>query len=621
MVGGVLFTESGNTADNTKEENTMPPIRKQLASHQLNDFSMWDHLVPLIPKDDPLRAECVKRSKSCRLVSGMAVDGEMTDLTGTTSVVGLDGRKHTIDNQELIEASHDHSDVVPKYIPLEAPEIKKHLSDNAKVLDKLEKKYKGKEGFEALNAELRIIRCKERSLQNGIGFEKAPGVMLTLGKDGIQKMQDVLYDIDPEDKNGDDPTAWNYKSREVIEKTMKDFGVTDIQKAHADILEHSAEWQAEFKKPNCDPNKLRVIAKKFDKDMENLGKGITTFERKFHEDAKKPDEQRRIYDITSRSSVMSNDLIYDPAAAKDRGRAINGQAWKTRRRAFRETLQDHLLAADLRKAIKDNPKAAEKSGLKDSAQHLIEGCLNSYYKDDENFKYRRNLFIFSSIMKIMELQKLREEAEAAKGNPFADAIAKICKETLDSPVTAEAIERLNVEENAAAEEKVRNMENKPAADMMKTIQEDISKKSQISKDFEAQKNELADDLAGLLAIKTIADTINARKVGFEEMGIVLNKEEQLDFDRDAADLLKPENIAIYKESIKQRPDFGRMIGEIKTPADLTEMRDLAIGGNANGLMDKMAVHRKAIIAEDTKNAALETMQKKAAINEIGPIGI
>lgn len=600
---------------NAKEELDMPPIRKQLANHQFNDFSYWDQLLALMPKDDPLRKEVNERGRASEtLGSGIAF------LSGESTVTGVDGKEYEIENGELLDGSHDHQEQVPRYIPVDAPEIQQHLAKNKEVLDKVEAKYGDQPGHEMLMAQVKILRTKEENLANGVGFEQAPGISIITGDDGVQKFQDVLCDLTADQKpHPDDHLSWQYKDPAVVEQSMKELGITAIETAYVDILDHSSEWEKEFMKPDCDPAKLRQVASKFQKDIETMDGAIKNFEEKCKEDMKRPEGKRKLMDVTVEKNIANGDFFYDPAVNNKPGRAINGPNWEIHKKIFTETLENQLLAADLKKAMRDSGVTAETSPLAQEVQGLINGCMLQYEQDDQNRFYKKNVFQFSSIMRAVEIQKIEALAKQNPDDPFAKVIAGIAEEHRKNPVnevTKEKLQAMSEAENTAMENEIRIMKLEAEDARLKTVQDSIKavgspltcpEDKNLGDYFEEQKAAMADKLAELVAVKTIATTVKSYKAGNEDLGEKMSDKEVKEL---TDELLTEDSISQYKQDTAQREDFKRMIDSIKTWDDLAKFKEDATIHGGNKIMDKMAQQRKTILQEEKQAEAVQKQVQK-----------
>ena len=414
----------------------MPNVRKEHAKSQFNESTYWEHIFSLIPlEDQKLRKEVdsmIKKSVTFSIVNQPAPDGKFT-------VENRAGKKVKLTGKQLIEGTND----TPMYIPVNASSYKKYFNDKLNLLDKIEKKYSVKE-HEALNQEIGILRCKNKNLANGLGYEFAPGNAIIGGTNGIQKFQHVLYNLEPEEKNGsDDRMKWTLKDPALVEKTMKEFGVTDIQRKYKEINEHNAEWAKEWAKEKRNPEKLRKIGDKFKKDIEDLDGYIKNFEQKYLEDQKLSVDKRKIYNITNRQDdIEKHDVIIDfeHGGYKEGDGGFNGRHWEEHKVQFLEEYERQLITAEL-DAIKKDKSIELPNELERKIKNYIAVTNDHLDFDKDNKGYKGNLFNTDAITGIRRLMDIRAEAAKTPDDEGAMKIIKLADRHLKDPTNARLVEK------------------------------------------------------------------------------------------------------------------------------------------------------------------------------------
>ena len=264
---------------------------------------------------------------------------------------------------------------------------------------------------------------------------------------------------------------WSFKDPAVVEKTMKEFGVTDIQRKYKEINEHSAEWAKEWLQGSKDPQKLRKIGEKFKKDIKELDGYIKTFEKKYIEDNKLPVDERRIYNITNQiDDIENHDVISIPEqdGSKKRCRAINGKNWEEHKRLFTEEYERQLITAELM-AVKKDKSIKLPPELKNKIDNYI-GVTNAHFDlDDKHKEYKGNLFDTDSITGIRRLMDIREEAAKTPDDKGAKMIIRLADSHLKDPANAGLVEKANEINRKYAEtaKKVADLTNEVHRDGLK----------------------------------------------------------------------------------------------------------------------------------------------------------
>ena len=426
----------------------MKLVSKKQGDTQLREFTFWEHIFSLIPLNDTeLRKEVADISQ---ITSGYTFTPLVPD--GEFEVTNRKGKKVTVDGDDLISGASDRKAM----IPVGTPEYQKFFQRKLKLLDKIQKKYHG-EGHETLEQEIGILRCKNQNLMDGIGYENSPGTSIIHTDFGLQKFQDVLYDIETEQKNkSDDMMKWSLKDPAVVEQSMKEFGLTDIQRKFKEINEHNAEWAKEWYHGKRNPEKLREIGEKLKNDVKELDVYIPAFEKKYRADMALPEEQRKIYNITNRRDISINDLIIDKDAdIEDRG--INGRNWENRKIEFAEELERQLITAELQE-IATNTKLSP--DLKTKVKSYI-AVTNANLDAEAKGTYEGNALSSESITGIRRLMDLKAAAEKNPQAAGAKEILALADKHLNDPANAAMVEKANKinQEHAEMLKKVTSLNN------------------------------------------------------------------------------------------------------------------------------------------------------------------
>ena len=433
----------------------MPNVKKEQARFQFKEFNYWEHIFSLIPKDDQeMRKEIdamIKETVKFTIYDQPEPDGEFI-------VKNRDGEKVTVNGEQLIYGAKDR----PAYIPVDDPVYADFFERKLDLLDRIEEKYHGK-GHEILKQEIGILRCKNQNLSDGIGIDFSPGYSIITGANGVQKLQDVLYTIEKDQKNkSDDRMKWSLNDPAIVEKTMKDFGITDIQKKHKEIHEHNAEWAKEWFMGQRDPKKLREIGKKFKKDVKELDACIKNFEKKYIEDMKLPEKDRKIYNITTRHDCKVNDLII--LDDKMEGRGINGKNWEDHKVQFAEELERQLITAEL-DAVRFDKSVKLPKKLKETIDSYI-AVTNAHFDQDGSVShYGGNFFNSDGIAGIRRLMDVRAEAAKTPKDKGAKKIIELADRHLNDPANAAMVEKAKKINQEFAEK------GKKIADLTKEVHE------------------------------------------------------------------------------------------------------------------------------------------------------
>lgn len=414
----------------------MPNVRKEYSKFQFTESTYWEHIFSLIPlKDEKLRKEVdamIKQSVRFSESDQPLPEGEFT-------VTNRDGNQVTLTGEQLIKGTND----TPMYIPVDDPAYQRYFKNKLDLLDRIGKKY-GDNKHETLKQEIGILRCKNQNLAEGLGYGFAPGNAIIEGTNGIQNFQKVLFGLEPEEKHGtDDRMKWTLKDPALVEKTMKEFGVTDIQRKYKEINEHNAEWAEEWSQDDRDPENLRKIGDKFKKDIKELDGYIKKFEKKYLADHMLPVDKRKIYIITNRQDdIEKHDVIIDfkHGGYKEGDRGINGRNWEAHKEKFAEEYERQLITAELDAISKDESIELPDGLMKKIDSYL--GVMKAHFDmDKDNNTYKGNLFDTDAISGIRRLMDVRAEAGKTPDDEGAKMIIELADRHLKDPANARLVEK------------------------------------------------------------------------------------------------------------------------------------------------------------------------------------
>ena len=235
--------------------------------------------------------------------------------------------------------------------------------------------------------------------------------------------------------------------------------------------------------------------------------------------------------------------------------------------------------------------------------------LEELEKEKEKEKAKDG-FILSSVMTEIEKEQA-EEAEAEESPSYGDDSAgkdEEKKEEYIRPTDKEVLRQMEKEEMTAAEEKVKSIELKPEDEKAAKVQDKIRQNDSNPFDcppdtdpddfFNAEKKKLAENLAELIAVKVISNTIKSYKAADDDVDVTqLSKE-----------LLNEERIKGYKQDILARDDFTQMMDSVKDWQQLDDLRGSALEGNGGRVMDNLAKHRNEMINNDASKEVDRQME-------------
>ncbi len=413
----------------------MPNLKNEQARFQFNEFTYWEHIFSLIPPED----EQMRKEVSDMVTNSVLfVNYNLPEPEGEFTVTNRLGKKETVNGEQLIYGDKNRS----RYLPIDEPEYQDFFNSKLDLLDRLEEKYSGKK-HENLQNEIGILRCKNKNIANGLGYELSPGQAIIIGDNGLQKFQDVLYDIDKSKKNNsDDRLKWSLTDPTIVEKTMKELGVTDIQRKYKEINEHNAEWAKEWFQGDRDPKKLRKIGEKFKKDIRELDGYIKKFEKNYLNDMKLPEKDRKMYNITKPSNCSDNEIIIDfeHSDHKKNYRGFNGKNWENHKQLFSEELERQLITAEL-EDLSEDVLDSMPDKLKEKIDSYI-GVTDAHFDQDGLVKdYAGSYFNTPGITGIRRLMDVREEAAKTPKNKGAKKIIELADRHLKDPANAEMVKK------------------------------------------------------------------------------------------------------------------------------------------------------------------------------------
>ena len=593
-------------------------VRKSHVNTQINIEQYWYNIYALLPADDPLRAQVYDmRNEASRHSSDVYYDDEIGDevavLDQKNSVKVVNGNGETFKMSNFDLYNGEDSKGITRFVNVEDKQLVGSLKKQLSLLDKIEKKYKDKPEHAYLNNTVKLLKTKEKAALEGIGVLPAPGAMFYKSAKGIQKFQDVILDIEREDKNGSmDIAKYSYKDPVVVEKSLKKFGVLGIMQDFVSLEEHNVQWVKEFNKPVPDLAKMKDLRNKFVSDVRSAEKNILHFEKQFNEDAKKPDDQREIYNFTNHDSVKKGDLIYDVTKPVKDQRALNGVNLDNQKRSFFLDMDRQMTVVEL-KNIKNTTKPTEETAkLSTMVDAMIDGITWSDYYDSCEIKDRKKKkeIAYSFAVYVQKLMEMKAEAELHPNDPFAAKIQETVKEHLTEPAV---LNELSAQENMEAESKVSkiriDVEDHKVNEQRQELDRIANAKrpEYLSEDefFDQQREQVIDAMAKMIAIQTAARTVKSMKVGMQEMGETMTQEE---LSAELDELMSDEYLNAAAEDIKTRDDFNRMAQDIKSTKELNAI--IGKAKNGNELLEQLHQAGKQIIIEDTQKARMEMQIEK-----------
>ncbi|MBQ6675533.1 MAG: hypothetical protein IJM75_05320 [Ruminococcus sp.] len=566
------------------------PKKKIYSRDQLNDTALLMQLSLLVPKNDPVRGKLIGLYKKSKHIFG----GGMLSKP-------------------------------KKGFKLDDPVIKGFLSEKLVVLDMLEKTYKGAKGRENLKALTKVLKNRTETVLAGGELGKTPGTLLYRPKSAEL---DIEKDYEPLVDSRDEPEENILPDREIeepsldadaYETALDDMGLTEINKDIANISIHDKEWAKEMNSANPDPKSLKTIGGKLKDDMYSLDEHMAGFEKKYSDDMKKPPKERT---MNALKPVMSVDK--SPVAGVTRPdtqglEADKNDSWEKSKAEFVNELENQLIASDLKQLQKDI-KAKGSKPLSKTVSDTINICSQKSDDEDEEKKRRKWKDIqFIYAVRVMQLREL--EAQAAKYNdPFAMRAARIAKDHLSDP---EVLKALSAVENNAAEEAVNEMDLKGENKQIARIQQSLKKENTIDPrqlNFQTEKQQTEEMIADMLAVMMIGKTIKSYKVGMDDMAKngAGNAMSDAEISALTEEMLTEGNIKSYSNMIKSRDDFKRMMRDIKTPEQLSALKNKALDGSGRQIMDELYKYSRELILDSTKKAKMEQQQLEQAMRPKAP---
>ncbi len=615
------------------------PIRLNEAKNQYKTFTTWEQLCALMPTDDPLREEVIQavyRSRKYNYNFDPDNDESIFSDEDEITFKNNDGEKFTMSSAEALDPGNIGVNRARMVNPAEKGLVNR-IDKDLKLLDKIDKKYKGKEGHEYLNILSKNIRLKEQSFKDGIGICLAPGAELY--NFGMQKMTDCLCDLEPgmKDEKGD---LHKYKMRDPknVEAAMKKYGVTDIMDDYTNISVHNIDFMKEWNKSAPDPKKLRKAGEKLKQDMNSMQEHIEHFETKFLKEKDRVNgdfSKSDLLDLTNQDDIQSNDIIYDfrQGLPGKSTRGPNGPNYESAKKSFLQTLEKHITAADLME-VDRTTKHDKNSELSKKVDALVVGCMADYWDSEESKNgVSKRAAQYDYMMRVKMLQELELEAAKTPNDPYAKKVAKVAHDHLRTPESTKALSdlensnivkeidesKLMVNESKDKNVAPVNIEDKLLDDarfdlkgLAEINEKNVPEDSTPEQHFNWTKQNVTDELAKVLAVQTLVRTIKSHRAALNDMAAENGGEgmTQDEINEMAEEMLTPDNISACAEEMKKGPEFQRMMDGVTNWASLKALEKDALTGNGMKLMDHLSKARNEIIKEDTQKLRMENQMHK-----------
>ena len=345
-------------------------ISTNRAARGLRTGFYWIKVYNLLPEGDPLRQEVRQRSEFESDNDTMMGDF----LTGESKYTFSNGNTATADNKELFMGTLEGMDGFDGVLDTQDPGMKKYHKDGQALLDKINKKYAGQPGHETLTAFTSLIGNYYDSISQGTGIYHAPGAVLY---GGAGKLTDVTYGLNSDARNkGVNVFDWNYRSSVEYEAASHFFGIDKIYKGMAEGVHLSTEWEKAWEGGEPDPNKLRELEAKFNKNAEDFRKNVDKFAEKCREDMKLPAEKQKTRKLFKDEDIEQGEIIDGP-------RAINGSVMHTHQTMMKTLIANGILGAEmiqLKKQVPNDPAHQELHEAMDDLASFALTCQNDTKK-------------------------------------------------------------------------------------------------------------------------------------------------------------------------------------------------------------------------------------------------
>lgn len=528
----------------------MPKLRKFEIAHQLNHFTIWETLAYLLPKDDPLRRQAYDMSQKNNEVGSYGAC-----LTGQSTFEDPDGGEEEIDAAELW---NEHN-----ILDTDDPGFQQYCTDELELLNKVEEKYKDQPGHGLMMTYIKSLRLDTENLKDGLATETSVATNIFGGSSGLTKMKDVIIDLEPEDRNKADPFNSKFREPSVYEEAAKDFGITEVYEEYNAAVEAGVDWQKEWRGGEPDPAKLEQIGDKLRGNIRRLDEKIGSFEQKYLEDEKLPDDQRKIYRITNHDDVKKRDLISSEKDFKDDTRAVNGRNWESHKNSFERRFEKELLAAKLMK-LQKGFDGKESRSLRENTKKLIDDCLKARTIDTKSTVIEETKPLTAEEHYAL-LDAVRQEASGlAAKNPTAKGIA----EATDRYMANGAVKAAEVRR---ADKWIEQFRGKGSLET-------------IGKDGKTVVD--ADQLANIMAARMLADSVRGSKKS-------LDKSVSLG------------DIAAKAAELKNDPTYQGFLNKLNSdPKAMKQAVSAAKSGHGGALDDMFRDHVKHLPAGQLSNNPL-----------------
>ena len=414
-------------------------ISTNRAARGLRTGFYWIKVYNLLPEGDPLRQEVRQRSDFESDNDTMMGDF----LTGESKYTFSNGNTATVDNKELFMGTVEGMDGSDGVLDTQNPGMKKYLKDGQALLDKINKKYAGQPGHEALTAFTSLIGNYYDSISQGTGIYHAPGAVLY---GGAGKLTDVTYGLNSDARNkGANVFEWNYRSSVEYEAASHFFGIDKIYKNMAESVNLSTEWEKAWEGGEPDPNKLRELEAKFNKNAEDFQKNVDKFAEKCREDMKLPAEKQKTRKLFKDEDIEQGEIIDGP-------RAINGSVMHTHQTMMKTLIANGILGAEMIQLKKQVPNDPAHQELHEAMDDLASFVLTS--QNDTKKLFRSEDHSIRDADKRAEKMIKVQELARKLGDPASKKIVETIDEEFKRPVNLDALSKLEnrkaLEEQAQA---------------------------------------------------------------------------------------------------------------------------------------------------------------------------
>ncbi len=387
----------------------MPQLTKKDYRFQYNQFTMWGHVANMLDENDPLREKAMERYGYEAFVNNNAEDSGV--FTGTSDIYDEKGKLHkNVPNSKIMEGGTVGRPGEQFLLDTTDPGYIKYQQDGLKLAADIRKKYQGRPDCEMLFAFLDIIETNKTSVMGeNHGYENTPHRTVISNS---RKMMDVIFD-----------TPGGPKDAKTCREVAKEFALNKLYSAYNDVaklgVEHANEWAG----GEPDPEKLRQIKARSDDAVNRFENAVIEFRDRHNADLKKPEKERRLYDLTKKQNIDDQEMIGKGGRAIDTKQPLMRIEYETK-------FKNEILAAELMKARRET--GFDKNISKNKKEKNLRKLTNSLIDD---LTRHRNPAIrddtpLSDKERETRMQKLGEAARKLAGNPMADRIREIMSRDL-----------------------------------------------------------------------------------------------------------------------------------------------------------------------------------------------